>query len=53
MDPTWIISLLALITILAVLVFAIVSKERTEAERKADTKSSALAKDGDSHDAKT
>lgn len=49
MDFSWLIPLLALITILAVLIFALYSKRRTEEDRKANTQASSLAVDGDDH----
>ncbi|MES2968013.1 MAG: hypothetical protein V4804_04655 [Pseudomonadota bacterium] len=47
MDFTWIVPLLSLLTLLSVLVFALVSKERIE-ERRHDPNApkSTLAKDG-------
>ncbi len=49
MDFSWLIPLLALFTILAFLVFALVSKRETERDRKENTQSSSLAVDGDDH----
>jgi H+/Cl- antiporter ClcA len=47
MDYAWIVPLLALVTLLAVALFALVSKERTEARRHdPNAPKSTLAKDG-------
>lgn len=52
MDFAWLIPLLALMTLLGVLCFALWSKEATERRRKRDdVEKSALASDGDSHSA--
>ena len=49
MDFAWLIPLLALLTLLAGLVFALWSKQATERRKKSDVEKSALAADGDSH----
>ncbi len=52
MDFSWLVPLLALMTLLAVLCVAIWSKESTERRKaRTDIKKSALARDGNSHDA--
>jgi hypothetical protein len=45
MDATFLVPLLALITLLAVVVFALVSKKKTEDRRHSDAKKSRLAAD--------
>ncbi|WOI56013.1 hypothetical protein [Palleronia sp. LCG004] len=52
MDFAWLIPLLALFTMLAFLVFALVSKQRVEGKRKNDVLPSSLAIDGDERVAK-